>query len=87
MDEYIENDKINAPFLLAASFNGLIQFLGNYSQNGIIYWKFSPKEKALDLIDQFRTKTEPRIPAKDLFEANEFFWRKVALVRKGGNAR
>lgn len=80
---YIENDKINAPFLLAASFSGLIQFHGSSSQNGVLYWKFSTKEQAVTLIEQLRTKTEPRIPAKDLFEAIETFWKQVSKARNG----
>lgn len=83
-DLYIENDKINAPFLLAASFNGLIKFIGSYSTNQVLYWQFSPKYKAEKLINQFSTKTEPHIPAKDLFEAIETFWRQVSQARSEG---
>lgn len=81
---YIENDKINAPYLLAASFAGLIKFLGSYSVNKVLYWKFAPRNEALTLIDQLRTKTEPHIPAKDLFEAIETFWRQVSKARNEG---
>ena len=85
MDEYIEKDKTNAPFLLASSFAGLVTYLGSYSQNGILYWKFSPKDKALILIDQLRTKTAPHIQAQDLFQAINFFWKQVAEIRNGEN--
>lgn len=81
---YIENDKQNAPFLLAASFTGLITFLGSYVQQGVIYWKFSPKDTVIELLDQFHTKTEPHIPAQNIFEATETFWRQVSGVRNGG---
>lgn len=77
------NDKVNAPFLLAASFNGLVKFLGEHTQNGILYWEFTPKNKVQLLINQLRTKTEPHIPAKDLFEAIDTWWKQVAEIRNG----
>ncbi len=83
MDEHIENDKINAPLLLAASFQGLIKFIGSYTNNGVVYWQFSPKEKVHTILEQFRTRTEPHIPAKDLFDAIETFWKQVASTRNG----
>ncbi len=81
---YIENDKTRAPFLLAASFNGLIHFEGRYTKNGILYWQFSPKDKSLKLLDQFETKTEPHLPAKNVFQAIETWWRQIAELRNGG---
>ena len=84
IDSHIENDKHNSPFLLAASFAGLITFNGSQSKNGVLYWQFSPQDKALKLLDQFQTKTEPHIPARDLFEAIETFWKQVAHTRNGG---
>lgn len=83
-DLYIENDKWNAPFLLAASFQNLIDFLGSYSHEGVLYWQFSPKNKAQQLVDQFRTKTSPPIPAKDLFEAIDVFWKQISKERNEG---
>lgn len=80
---HIENDKIHAPFLLAASFNGLIQFNGSHVQDSVLYWQFSPKDRVLQLIAQFRTKTEPHIAAKDLFEATETWWKQVAEMKNG----
>lgn len=80
---YIENDKISAPFLLAASFNGLVSFMGSFIKNGVLYWKFSPKEKCFNLLDQLRTKTEPHIPSKDLFEATDTWWEQVYKARNG----
>lgn len=84
---YIENDKWNAPFLLAASFHNLIRFVGCHQDNGTLYWHFSPKDKAELLIGQFRTKTNPHIPARDLFEAIETFWKQVGSTLKGGTKR
>jgi hypothetical protein len=84
MDEHIEKDKINAPYLLALSYSGFITFRGSYSQGGIIYWKFYPKDKVLTLIDKLHTKTDPKIPARDLFEAIETFWQQVARTRNEG---
>ena len=83
-DSHIENDKTNAPFLLAASFNSHVEFVGSHAENGVLYWHFTPKEKALELLDRFQTKKEPHIPAKDLFEAIETFWKQVAKTRNGG---
>lgn len=80
---HIENDKRYSPFLLASSFCGFINFVGSYLDRGVIYWKFSPKDKALALLDQFNTKTEPKIPAKDLFDAIDTFWKQVAEARNG----
>lgn len=81
---HIENDKFNAPFLLAASFKGLVKFLGSHTDNGVLYWHFFSEYKVKLLLEQFRSKTEPPIPAKDLFEAIETFWKQVNEVRDGG---
>lgn len=83
MDTYIENDKRLAPFLLAASFSGLIKFIGSDTKSGVLYWQFSPEDKVLSLVNQFQTKTEPHLPAKDLFEAIETFWKQISQLRNG----
>jgi hypothetical protein len=80
---YIENDKTNAPFLLAASFSGLIKFVGTQKQGSVLYWQFSPNDKAEELVSQLQTKTEPHIPARDLFEAISTFWKQIQLLRNG----
>lgn len=82
-DLYIENDKWQSPFLLAASFRGLLTFHRSFIDNGILYWEFSPKDKANLLLEQFRTKTEPHIPAIDLFQAINEFWKQVSKARNG----
>ncbi len=51
---------------------------------GFRFWVFSPKNEAIELIQQFETKNEPRIPAKDLFEATEIWWREIAQLKSGG---
>lgn len=79
---YLENDKINAPFLLAASFQGYIQFIRSEYKNGILYWKFSTPEQAQKLLTQLRTKTEPPIPAKDLFDAISSWWQEIAEMKQ-----
>ncbi len=81
---HIENDKFSAPFLLAASFRGLVKFLGSNTDKGVLYWHFFPEDKVKFLLEQFRSKIEPAIPAKDLFEAIETFWKQVNEVRDGG---
>ena len=78
---HIENDKFNAPFLLAASFRGLVKFLGSHTDKGVLYRHFFPEDKVKFLLEQFRSKTEPPIPAKDLFEAIETFWKQMNEVR------
>lgn len=78
---HIENDKTYCPYLLGCSFNGLLKFEGSVLDKQVLYFRFTPKEKALELIDQLQTKTEPHIPAKDLFEAISTFWRKIAECR------
>jgi len=83
-DSYIENNKFQAPFLLAASFQALIKFQGRSINNGVLFWQFSPQVKAKLLIDQFKTKTEPHIPAKDLFEAIETWWQEITEMKDRG---
>lgn len=80
-----ENDKTYSPFLLAASFNGFVKFIGTQVQNNTLYWQFSPKDNAQELIAQLNTKTEPHIPARDLFEAIETFWKQIQELRDGEN--
>lgn len=81
IDEHIEKDKLHCPLLLAASFQDYLKFSGSHSQNGTLFWHFTPKDQALFIIDKFRTKTEPHIPARDLFEAIDTFWHQVAAMR------
>ena len=83
-DLLVTNDKKIAPYLLAASFNSLVIFVRSYSKEGILYWQFSPKDKAQDLINQFSTKTDPPLPAQDLFLAIETFWKQVTEAKRGG---
>ena len=80
---YTENDKVFSPFLLSCSFNGLLKFEGSILEKNVLYFQFTPKEKALELIDQLQTKTDPHIPARDLFEAISTFWKKIESSRNG----
>lgn len=84
MNVWIENDKTNAPFLLAASFHRLVTFVGRLTRDDVLYWQFSPKDKTLKLLEQFNTKTEPHIPARDLFEAINTWWQEIAGMKNGG---
>ncbi len=79
---HIEQDKVLAPFLLAACFTRLLKFEGRHVQNGILYWQFSPKKDAQELIESYYTKREPHIPARDLFEAIDTWWKQIAELRK-----
>jgi len=74
---FVTNSKIHAPFLLACSFNGYISFIRSFTQNDIVYWEFTPYEKAHELIDKFEVKVDPNVPLKDIFAAQDVFWRKV----------
>ena len=80
---HIENDKVLAPFLLAACFNGLLSFKGKHVQNGVLYWQFSPKNAAQELVEAYYTKREPHIPARDLMESIDTFWKQIAAIRNG----
>ena len=80
---FITNDKKYAPFLLAASFNRLIKFQGSRFENGVVFWKFAPRDKAVKLIQRFNTKIGPHLPAKDIFEATSTFWEQVSLAKVG----
>lgn len=79
---YVEKDKYKAPYLLAASFQGRIQFCRFYIEGRTVYWEFSPREQALKLIDSFLLKQDPYIPAKDLFEAISYFWEVVSSAKR-----
>lgn len=46
-DTYIETHKWYAPFLLTASFQGLISFKGHFIQNGIVHWVFYPQNPTI----------------------------------------
>ncbi|MBI3620158.1 hypothetical protein HY214_03395 [Candidatus Roizmanbacteria bacterium] len=84
---HIEKDKWNAPYLLAASFHDLVKFVGSSTENGILHWHFIPVDKVKTLIEAVQTKKDPRIPAKDIFEAIETFWRQVSRIRNERNGR
>ncbi len=88
MNLHSENNKIYAPYLLAASFNGLLKFAGSFRQGSVLYWKFYPKEDAQKLIEQLHTRTDPEIPSMDLFEAIDTWWKQVAeLKSRNGEIR
>jgi len=82
-DVHISNDKILSPFLLACAFNGLLTFQGSHIESGVLYWQFSPKKDAQELVEAYFTKREPHIPARDLFEATSTFWRQISGIRNG----
>lgn len=80
----LNNDKLESPYLMAASFNGLIDFVGAEVNNGVLFWKFSPANKARELVGQLYTRTEPHIPAYTLFNAIETFWKQITEIKNGG---
>lgn len=78
-------DKLHNPYLMAASFQGLVRFTGSFVRNGILHWQFFPKDKALELIEQLETKTEPHIPILDFANATNKFWKNVEEARNTRN--
>ncbi|HCC41851.1 TPA: hypothetical protein DEP93_00040 [candidate division WWE3 bacterium] len=74
---FITNDKRYSPFLFACSMNGYLVYIREFTQHKTIYFEFSPREKAKQLIDQFEVKNPLCIPERDLFDAIEYFWKKV----------
>lgn len=80
-EELVTSDKLKSPFLLAAALNGFINFNGFSVSDGVVYSKFSPKDKALTLIDQYYLKCDPYIPAQDHHLAIKVFWEKVNEAR------
>jgi len=77
-DTYYERDSRLIPFLLACSEQ--IKFKGTKVDGRTIYFGFSPKLKALRLIDQYFLNQSPHIPAKRLFDAIDEF--RVILHRE-----
>ena len=75
--EFITNDKVYSPFLLACSLNGLIKLVKTFTQNEVVYFVFSPQEEARSLIDRFELKVDSGVSNKDFVAAQEFFWKKV----------
>jgi len=67
---YVKDKRI-APYLLACSFSGLVKFINKTTDGKALYWMFSPKARAEELSTQFFMKSEPRIPVRDIFEAQE----------------
>lgn len=67
---YQERDKNLATFLLACE---EISFCGTESDGQTIYFLFSPKERAIGLVNLYYSKNEPRIPAKTLLESVDNF--------------
>lgn len=88
-DFILNNDKLEAPYLLAASFKGLVDFIGAEVNNRVLFWKFSPADKARELVGQLYTRTEPHIPAYTLFNAIETFWKQISEIKsmKGGDEK
>jgi hypothetical protein len=84
LEIHLENDKWAAPFLLAASFQGLVKYETRRVVNGILYWCFSPKQTAKELVERFATGTEPPISSRSLLNAVAEWWKQVAEIKKGG---
>lgn len=82
------SNKWHSPFLLAASFHNLIEFRGSFIQGGQLHYQFFPKEKALELIRDFRLKADStRLPAKDLMEAIDAFWSEIGESKRSNGAK
>ena len=68
---HYERDKRLIPYLLALQ--PKVNYVGTKVDNGVVYFGFTPLDKALDLVSLFFTDNAPTIPAKKLFEAMEEF--------------
>lgn len=75
-------DKKIAPFLMACSFENLIKFEGKAIENGVLYWFFSPPNTVSKLTEQFSSKTEPHIHAKNIFEASDVWLDDIRNLKK-----
>jgi hypothetical protein len=75
-------DKSLAPFLLACSFANLVKFEGKSMDSKTLYWFFSPSNIVNKLTEQFSSKTEPHIHAKDIFEAQDVWLDDIRSIRK-----
>lgn len=69
-DIYETKDKQITPFLLTRQD---IKFLGTKVVGRIIYFQFSPREKALELVNLFITRKVNPVQPKDLLEAVETY--------------
>lgn len=63
---YKEKDKNLSTFLLACE---EINFCGTKANGHTIYFLFSPRKKAVRLVNLYYSKKEPHIPAKTLLES------------------
>ena len=75
-------DKQVAPFLLAASFSEMVKFEGKQLEGDVLYWLFSPQKEVDELVQKFYTKQEPRLPARDIFEAIETWLTDLKALKK-----
>lgn len=75
---HYERDARLIPYLLSCS--NEIKFIGTRNDRQTVYFGFSPKSKALQLIDQYFLNQTPHIPAKRLFDAIDEF--RVILHRE-----
>lgn len=71
------SDKTHVPYLLSISSLGTIKYLGYQVNAGKLLFKFSPKNKTKELIDQFDLRTAPMVQPAVLFSSIELFWRTV----------
>jgi hypothetical protein len=67
---YESRDKQICPFLLIQD---EIKFLGTRVDNFIIYFRFSPFDKCIELVNQFSSRKAPLVQAKDLLDAIETY--------------
>jgi hypothetical protein len=77
---HYERDSRLIPYLLACE---EIKFVGTSLEGKTVYFGFTPKSKALQLIDQYFLNQSPHIPAKKLFDAIDEF--RVILHREKNN--
>jgi len=80
MDDIFETKgKHIAPFLLTQT---SVKFEGTRIFNGVVYFKFSPKDKCLDLVNRFMSKTADLVQPKELLDAVETFRDRVFEMKE-----
>lgn len=80
---FITQDKDYAPFLYACSQNALVGFVSESTQDGIVFWEFTPNFIAKDLIKKYEMRLPLGIPEKDISDAKDVFWRRVYDAKNG----
>ena len=69
-DLFKTKDKQIAPFLLVCP---EVEFIGVEQEGSILYFKFSPLDKCLSLVNKYMSRQAPLVQPKDILDAVETF--------------